>query len=207
MDLDDGMRKKIFDLLPPEIELVDDKTDVPLQIPPVDKPSFDGIIEKLSVLLHSQKRASKIVQVQAIIRGHFARKEFQRRKRIFSKDRNMAFLDLIREEVEYKKSLDLIEQIFSVPLRNSPDKELRDQAQDLQGVFAAISDLVQVHRVFLRQLKGFAEMTEWPSIDGFGKLFLDNAKQFRAYGKYVENFKFAFDTVSLAEVDPTKRLK
>jgi hypothetical protein len=134
------------------------------------------------------------VKIQALARLWLAKRRLKRMKSVYIPARVEAFQDLLQREKQYVENLSLVVSQYMLPLRNSLDKQLRERGEDYKAVFGNIEQLVQVHQTILRALYELAER-HWPSVEGIGDILLNASPHLRVYGPYVNNFKFARDTL------------
>jgi len=63
-----------------------------------------------------------------------------------------AFQDLVRTEGLFLQSVFEINEAYIRPILNTPDKQLREQTQDLADVFISLKNIEALHRYVLHTL-------------------------------------------------------
>jgi len=166
------------------------------------------ILSETQLFLGRQREGLAAVRLQAVWRGHAQRRRMPEFRRIYIAGRNGSVGEMCYKEVDYCRFLNTIVQKFAAPLLNTADPKLREESVDFHEILRAVMDIEVLHRGLLRKFKWFVtEGVDWPNVNGFGKLFLDLSDDFKAYGKFVKNFKYAIDTLDRIEAFPQERAR
>jgi hypothetical protein len=157
-----------------------------------------SIVDTTQKLIRSQELLRKIVTVQAHIRGHLARKRYAQLRKDYIEGplrlRNVHFRELLRKEEAYNFALDVMVSQFLIPARDA-SKSLHFRKiiplSEVDAIFGNIEEIQKVHNEFYNELKKVEE--NWPDISGVADAF--HFDSFKCYGKYVNNFQFAYDSL------------
>lgn len=103
--------------------------------------------------------------------------------------RNHSYLDLVRTEKQYLKSIESLIELFVVPLRYSEFLAPHECA----SMFSNIELIATAHKDLLKNLEDCA--VDWPFIPSVGKIFLELTPLLKAYSVYVGNFKNSMNEI------------
>ncbi|KAJ9084571.1 actin organization and endocytosis protein, variant 4 [Entomophthora muscae] len=112
--------------------------------------------------MNSQHRQGWASQVDPAFLASLSKEEIKRHEAVH---------ELIATEKHYLHDMQLILDVFYLPLESQGDKE------QLELLFSNLPDLIVINTMFLSQLEG-------ASADQVGVVFLDHASAFVAYGTY-----------------------
>jgi hypothetical protein len=149
-------------------------------------------ILKVQAFIKEQKCLNRIVKIQSVARRYLVCKHFKHNLQSTTisscKKKNEHIMDLLRTEREYIKHLQTLITNFVLPLRQvdciAP--------QEAASIFSNVESISELHSHLYSRLSATIE-TNFPFIDGIGKIFLDIHHMMKAYYVYMNNFKNAIN--------------
>lgn len=147
---------------------------------------------KIQAFIKEQRGLKNIVTIQSAARRYLVYKHFKQNLRNTSisvcKKKNEHIMELLRTEREYIKNLQTLITNFVLPLRQvdciAP--------QEAASIFSNVESIIELHSHLFSRLSVTIE-SNFPFIDGVGKIFLDIQHMMKAYYVYMNNFKNAIN--------------
>ncbi|KAF2077285.1 hypothetical protein CYY_001410 [Polysphondylium violaceum] len=143
-------------------------------------------IRKKEILMHN-----KITLLQKVVRGWLARKRYSKLKSDIIQ-RNKCAHEIIETERRYVNSLELIINVFLVPLQ-STKKDLLS-ASEITTIFSNCTSLYGVHKELLESLEKRWE--KWDQQQCLAECFINLSPYLKLYTQYINNFNNAISTLS-----------
>ena len=175
---------------------------IPLYL--LDRKGRDFLINHMKHIqdfLNEQDELKSIIKVQSVARRYLLLKKFRgldKRDVSLMKLRNDNYLDLIRTEKQYLRTIDQMIEMYVIPLRQSD----LIAPYECAAIFSNLESISEVHKEFLEKIQKLDG--RFPFITGIGRVFLDLSSILKAYSVFVGNFKNAINEIERLQSDNPK---
>ena len=149
----------------------------------------------VELFLHFQNLNQQAIIIQKLFRRRRAIRKLAFVKKNYNKSKVSVFQDIVKREKKYILNLATIVSQFIMPLRITNDKQLKELSGELKIIFSNIEEILSIHQMFFNLIRTYSDKY-WPQINWFGAMITEVAPHFKVYGTYVNNFKFARDTLT-----------
>src|SRR3990167_7218623 len=153
---------------------------------------LSNLATNIDQFVTEQKRLKKIIKIQSAMRCWLIKNKFKKLSELQMEQlrkRNHMFIELVKTERAYIRSIDNLVKNYVIPIRQSDFVAPNECA----FIFSNIESIADEHRNLCAKL--IAQRTNWPFLANVGAVFLDVKSLLNAISVYVGNFKNAMNEV------------